>query len=225
VVKKLISLVAAVLALNFVAVAGGVGYLVATKKLDKAKVAQIRGIILAGDAGPATQPTTQPVAQDPPADTPMSRVDALIAAAKPRTPGGAGEAVAVGYDAHAALLERRLAEVEAQRLQIETAKGELAKSRQNILQQQKALDARQTEQTKLADDEGFQKTLSLYQTLPAKRTKAIFAALDDAAVVRYLQSMEERQAAGILKEFKTPEETVRAKGILEKMRRANPKAE
>jgi hypothetical protein len=49
--------------------------------------------------------------------------------------------------------------------------------------------------------------------------------LDDDVVVRYLQAMEPRIAGGILKEFKTPDETSRAQSLLEKMRLANAKAE
>jgi flagellar motility protein MotE (MotC chaperone) len=225
VVKKLLNLVAAVLALNFLAAAGGVGYLVATGKLDKDKVVAIRALLSDPEPAAATQPATQPIAQEPPADTPMSRLDGLIAASMPRVPGQPVEVVAAGYDAHAALLERRLEEVEAQRLQLEQAKADFATAREKLLQQQKTLDQKQGEQAKLAGDSGFQKTLELYQSLPAKRTKAIFATLDDETVVRYLQSMEQRQAAGILKEFKTPEETIRAQAILEKMRRASAKAD
>jgi len=71
---------------------------------------------------------------------------------------------------------------------------------------------------RLASDQGFQDSLSLYQTLPAKQVKTIFMGLEDATVIQYLQAMESRAAAKITREFKTTEESERLKRLLERMR-------
>jgi hypothetical protein len=44
--------------------------------------------------------------------------------------------------------------------------------------------------------------------------------LDDATVMNYLQAMEPREAAKVIKEFKSPEETARIQNVLERMRLA-----
>ncbi len=226
-IKKLTSVIVAVLALNFLLAAGGVGYLVATKKLDKAKVAAIREIIVGKSDAAATQPsTTQPTtdAQDSPPDTPMVRLERMLATASGRPAKEQVEASQAAFEQSAAVLDARLHELENQRKLIEQVRAEAQKERETLTQQQKALADQQQAQTKLAQDEGFQKALTLYKSMPAKRVKAMFGSLDDTTVVRYLQAMEPRQAANVLKEFKTPAETERAKALLEKVRQAQQAA-
>ncbi|GIW76285.1 MAG: hypothetical protein KatS3mg104_1348 [Phycisphaerae bacterium] len=222
-VNKLLSLISAVLALNFLALVGGIGYLVYSGKLDRNKVQEIRNLVLATES-PTTQPTTQP-AQELPALTPMMRLDALLAQAAGRPPAEKITTIQTAFDAQLAILERRSRELEDQRRQLAQAQADFELQRKRLQEQTQALRQREAEQTRLAEDEGFQKTLALYQSLPPKKTKEIFLSLEDDVVVRYLQSMEPRIASGILKEFKTPDETSRAQALLEKMRLANAKAD
>ena len=223
-IQKLLGVLTAVLALNFLAVAGGVGYLVATKKLDKDKAHTIRDLVL---AGPTTQPVaaTQPATQPSPGDAPMLRLDALLAKAAKKPMVEQADYVRGELDAQAAIIERREREVADQRDQIAAARAEIEKVRLAQAKQQKQLDDATQEKARLAADEGFQKTLELYQAMPAKKIKALMANVDDDTVVRYLQAMDKDQAAGVLAEFKTPQETSRAQQLLEKMRLAQAKAD
>lgn len=228
-VKKLFSVIVGVLALNFLAMAGGVGYLVGTHKLDREKAHAIRDLIAGTTQPAATQPATQPVdpsaAQDSPKDDSMLRLDDLLARAAGRPANEQIALVQNSFDAQNAILERRLREVQDQRQQIEQARTDLLTERAKLEKQQQALTDAQTQQQKLATDEGFQKSLELYQSLPAKQVKALFNGMDQDTVVRYLQAMEQRQAASVLKEYKTPDETTRAQAILEKIRQAQAKAD
>ena len=45
--------------------------------------------------------------------------------------------------------------------------------------------------------------------MPAKQTKAVFMTLQDETIIQYLQAMQPRTAARIMKEFKTPEFCIR----------------
>lgn len=229
-IKKLASVIITVFALNFLLAAGGVGYLVATNKLDKAKVQAIRQIILETPEPAATQPsTTQPAededAQESPDLTPMMRLERMLTETAGRPAHEQVQARQAVYEQSVAMLDRRLRELEHQRQQLEQARADLHRDREILTQEQEKLIAAQEEQARLAEDEGFQRALSLYKSMPAKRIKAIFATLDDATVVRYLQAMEPRQAANVLKEFKTPAETERAKALLEKVRLAQQAAQ
>lgn len=224
-VKKLLSLVTSVLALNFLLAAGGVGFLVFTGKLDKAKVQQIRELLVAKEdsAAPTSQPTTQPAQESRP-DSPIVRLDELLASTAGRSASEQAAMAQTAFDAQAAMLERRARELDDRFHQLQQAQADFESQRKTMLEQDKALQTRVDEQSKLENDKGFQDTLALYQSLPAKRTKAIFMTLPDDTVVRYLQAMDSRQASGVLKEFKTPEETSRAQALLEKMRQASAKA-
>ena len=224
-IQKLFSVVTAVLALNFLLVAGGVGYLVATKKLDREKAHAIRDIVTSQPstqpAGPATQPVTQPSQLD----AQLLPLQVLLAKAAKKPVVEQADFVRGELDAQAAIIERRFREVADQRDQLAVVKAELEKQRTAQQQQQKQLDDAKAEQSRLAADEGFQKTLELYTAMPAKRVKALFTNMDDPTVVRYLQAMDKDLAAGILAEFKTPQETSRAQLLLERMRLAQAKAD
>ncbi|MGC4034168.1 MAG: hypothetical protein QM754_21015 [Tepidisphaeraceae bacterium] len=226
-IKKLFGVVTGVFALNFLAIAAGIGFLVFTHKLDREKVQAVREIILNGAATqPSTQPTTQQAATQPsPEDAPMLRLDALLAKYSRRPAGEQIELVRAELDSQAATVERRRREVADQRVQIENARSDLKNQLEKLDTDRKQFEAEKTEQARLAADAGFQKTLELYQQLPAKQIKTMFAGMDDETVVRYLQAMDTRQAGSVLKEFKTPQETTRAQGILEKMRAAQAKAD
>lgn len=229
-IKKLLGVIIGVLALNFLAVAGGVGFLVATKKLDRDKVHAIRDIVLNGPATqastqPTDAPTTAPATQQSAEDAPMLRLDALLAKVSNRPAAEQLSLARAELDAQAAMIERRMREIIDQRTQIATAREELEKGREKLAADQKALADQQAQQTKLATDAGFQKSLELYNTLPAKQVKQMFQNLDDDTVVRYLQAMDAGRAGSILKEFKTPADTTRAQAILEKIRQAQAKAD
>ena len=223
-IKKFLSVIAGVLALNFLAAAGGVGYLVYTKKLDKSKMHDIRAIVFDAPK-PTTQPTTQPSAQNVTTDTPILRLDRMLAQAAGRTAPEQVTITQTALESQAATLERRMRDLDAQRQEIELARQQLEKDRKNVQDQAAALQAQQDQQAKLAADQGFQNSLALYAAMAPKQVKAIFADMDDDVVVRYLQAMDARQAASVLKEFKTPTETMRAKTLLEKIRQAQAKAD
>ena len=90
--------------------------------------------------------------------------------------------------------------------------------RKALDEKEKKLADREQQAQRLASDQGFQDSLALYETLPAKQVKTIFMGLDDAVVIQYLQAMESRTAAKITKEFKSPEESQRLQRLLERMR-------
>jgi hypothetical protein len=128
------------------------------------------------------------------------------------------------FDAQMVQLERRERELGDLQRQVDLAKEQLTRDRAEIDGQRAQLAARQDEQTRLAADKGFQDSLNLYNTMPARQVKQVFTSLDDATVMNYLQAMQPRAAARIVKEFKTPEEVRRIQSIMEKMRQAKPDA-
>jgi hypothetical protein len=219
-VKRLIDVIALTLALNFLAIAGGVGWLWKTGKLDKEKVHAIREMIFPTTA-PATQPVTVEVASSA-TTRPMLKLEELLEkeAGRPAT-----EQIAfmqTAFDAQMAQLDRRQRELVDLQRQVDLAQQQLTKDRAALEAEKKALAAREDETAKLQADKGFQDSLELYKTMMPKQVKEIFMKLDDAAVERYLTAMEPRTAGKIIKEFKTPAEIQRVQTVLEKIRQAQP---
>jgi hypothetical protein len=214
--KKLWSVLVLTLAINFLAVAGGVGWLYQTGRMDRDKVMAIKDLLF--PPPPPAAPTTQPT--EVPASQPSLKLEELLAkhAGLP-----AAEQLALirqSFDSQMAQLDRAYRGLVDLQRQVDLAQKQLAVDRAALEKRRKELDIREKQTERLATDQGFQDTLSLYQSMPAKQVKAMFMTLDDQMVVQYLQAMEGRAAARITKEFKTPEELDRLKRIMEKLRTA-----
>jgi hypothetical protein len=216
-VKRLLNVLAWTLALNFLAAAGGVGWLVKTGKLDREKVQSMREIVF-----PTTAPTTQAVGVELASATtrPMMKLEELLEkqAGRPAT-----EQVAymqTAFDAQMAQMDRRNRELVDLQRQIELAQGQLSKDRAALEAEKKQLAAREDQTARLQADKGFQDSLELYKTMQPKQVKEIFMTLDEGAVQRYLTAMEPRAAGKIIKEFKAPAELQRVQAVLEKIRQA-----
>ena len=222
---KRIGLVALiVLALNFLAVAGGVGYLVGTGKLDKEKAIAIGKVVFPDPPPPATQPSKD--TRDPATTQPFLRFDELLERQTGKT---AAEQVAFlreTFDSMSAQLDRQRREVLDLRRQADFAQEQVAKDRAAVVARAKALDDREMKQRALEKDAGFQKTLDVYNGMELVQVKDLFMKIDEETVVRYLQAMEPRRVSRIVKEFTSPEELSKAQSLLEKMRKndASPEA-
>src|SRR5688500_15572236 len=216
--KKLFNIVVLTLALNFLVVAGAVGWLHQTKRLDRTKVQAIKDILFPKPALPiaATQPAAKPTTQL------TLQLDELLARTAGRSATEQVRFIQQTFDAQMVQLERRERELGDLQRQVDLAKEQLTRDRADIDAPRAALAARQDEPTRLASDKGIQDSLNLYNTMPSKQVKQVFMTLDDATVMNYLQAMQPRAAARIIKEFKTPEEVARIQSIMEKMRQATP---
>lgn len=218
--KKLLNVIVLTLAMNFLILAGGVAWLHQTGRLDRAKVLAIRDVLFAEPSERIEQPaTTQPAEPSSGMSQPILRLEELLAKTTGRSATEQVQFLQQTFDAQMTLLERRERELNDLQRQVELARRQLARDREQFEQDHAALAAREEQATRLAADEGFQTSLQLYSTLPPKQVKAIFMSLDDASVMNYLQAMEPRVAARIVKEFKTPDELARVQRVIEKLRR------
>jgi hypothetical protein len=210
------------LAANFLLVAGGVGYLWQTGRLRKPQVAQIKEILFPPPPAPAAQlasaedekPTTQPV----------NRLEELLARASGRTAAEQVRFIQENFDSQMAQLDRRHRELLDLQRQVDLAQQQLVSDRAALASGEQNLRAREEEAQRLANDQGFQDSLSLYNTLSGKQVKTIFMGLDDQTVARYLQAMPPRTASKVIKEFKTPQEVQRIQRVLERIRQSQPPA-
>ena len=224
--KKLLSVLVLTLAANFLLVVGGVAWLWTSGRLDREKVASLREVL-------QPKPTTQPVevavepATEPAAD-PVSKMEDALATAAGRAEwadgGTAGELEGrrAAVESAAAALDRRKRELDDLQRLLATSRAKLEADRSALAAERKQYESDRAAAAALASDAGFQATLKLYQSMPAKQAKAIFLAMSDDSVVRYLSAMETRTQTKILREFKTPDETLRVKKLLELMRHDDP---
>lgn len=214
-IKKLISAISVVLAVNFLAVAGGVGWLYKSGALTREKLPALKEVLF---PKPPEAPATQPAA---PASQPTMRLEELLAQATGRTTTEQVEFIKDSFEAQLAILDRRQRELVDLQRQVELSKQQLSKDRTSLDTQIREAGDRDKRAAALAGDKGFQDSLTLYNTMTASQVKRVFSTLDDVTVTNYLQAMQPRTAAKIIKEFKSPEETERIQRILERMRLAS----
>lgn len=213
--KKLLTVIMATLALNFLAVAGGVGWLYQNGKLTHDNMMAVKEILFPKPkVEAATQPTAEPTSQ------PFMKLEELLAKASGRSSTEQVEFIQHTFDSQMALLDRRQREIVDLQRQVELSKQQMVKDRATLDAEKKSLESREKMAAQLATDKGFQDSLALYNSMPASQVKRVFAGLDDQTVINYLQSMQPRTATKIIKEFQSPEETERIQRIMEKMRLA-----
>ena len=215
--KKLLAVLIGTLAMNFLVLAGGVGWLYKTGKLDREKVMAIKEILF---PPPPPSEEDKPEEDETATTQPVLKLEELLARHSGRTAGEQVEFIQRAFDAQMVQLDRRQRELIALQDQIDAAKAKLAADRALLDEDRKKLTAEQQMAETLANDQGFQDSLELYKAMPPKQVKTIFMTLAEDQVVRYLQAMEPRGASRIIKEFKAPEELERIQRVLETMRLA-----
>lgn len=216
--KKFGQLLVLMLAMNFLAVAAAVGWLYQSGHLDKQRVGKIKEVVFPPATQPvaATQPTTGTV------DPTRAELDALLARHANLPAGQQAEFIRQAFDSQVAELDRRTRELQDLQSQVDLANTKLVADRAALEADRKKLTDDQEQAKKLATDQGFQDSLNLYNSMPAKQVKSIFMTLNDDAMSQYLRAMDSTTAGKIIKEFKTPDELERVQRILEMMRKGGP---
>jgi len=212
--KKLFNVLTLTLSINFLAVAGFIAYLYHDGRLDRTRMTAIKDILY--PPPPPEAPTTQPVTDQ--LAEPTMKLEELLARTAGRPAVEQLEYIRKSFDSQMAQLDRAHRELLDLNQQVEQARAKLNEERKALDEKEKKLADRDQQSQRLASDQGFQNSLSLYETLPAKQVKTIFMGLEDGIVIQYLQAMESRTAAKITREFKSTEESERLKRILERMR-------
>jgi len=215
--KKLFLVLVMTLALNFLALAGGVGYLFQSGQLNKAKMSQIKDVVF-GQPVPAA--TTQPSVQTKSATDAKTSLSNLMANQGGRSAVEQIEFIRRTFDAQMLQLDQRQRMVSDLQKQVDLANQKLALDRAALDKREKDLADREQQAQKLQSDTGFQNSLSLYTAMPSKQVKNIFMTLSEATVQQYLQAMDTRTAGKIIKEFKSSDETAFIQRVLERIRQS-----
>ena len=216
-VKKLGIVLLLMLALNFIAIAGGIAYLFSAGKLDQEKVRAV-GKIVFPDPVPATQPATQPADSETRTDDPLFKIDELLNAQAGKTAAEQVQVVRDAYEKLATQLDRQRREVVDLRRQVDVAQAQVVSDRAALAERAASFDAKVAARQKQNADAGFQRTMQIYDEMKPRQLKDLLSKMDDATMVRYLQAMDPSRVSRIVNEFTAPEEKDRARRLLDQMR-------
>ena len=212
--KKLWNVFVLTLAVNFLAVVVAVAHLYNDGRLDRRRIDGIRALLY---PPPATQPAASQPADDRTPE-PVLKLGELLEQKSGLTASEQLTFLQQTFDARMAELDRRQRELADLQRQVDLANGALATDRASLEAEKKRVAEREQLAARLAGDKGFQDSLKLYQSMPARQVKQAFMTMDDETVRRYLQAMEPRGAAKIVKEFKAPDEMQRIQRVIDQMR-------
>ena len=217
--KRVWDVIVLTLAVNFVALAGVIGWLYQSGRLDRERVTKIKAVLFPGPVAPP--PATQP-SEASATTQPTLRLEQLLASHSNMTAGQQVDFIRQTFESQMAQLERREQELAGLKTQVDLANEKLATDRTALDAERKQLTDEQQQARRLAADQGFQDSLNLYNSMPPRQVKTVFLTLGDDAVMQYLQAMQPRTAGKVIKEFKAPDEIDRIQRILEKMRKGQP---
>ena len=119
-------------------------------------------------------------------------------------------------------LERLKADTRAIRTRLDQDKAEITRGLADLRAREAAFDERVARRTEALQNEDFRRVVASLEKLPPKQAKDVLVAYveagDSEQAVDYLAAMQLRKSAGVLKTFKTPEETQLAAQLIEQLR-------
>ncbi len=213
--RKLWAVLLVTLAMNFLALLIAAAMVAQRAQLDAEKVKQVKEVLFPPES---VEDSVIDDSATPPEPTPMEQLMVLLDAQSGKPAEDRVVDVSRALDERAVTLDRTRRELEDRGRQIDEAATRLAADRSRLEAEQSAWTSRTAAAEARASDEGFKQALSLLAQLPAKAVKDVFMGMPDAEVVPLVRSMEPRQAAKVLKEFKTPPEMERLREVLDEIR-------
>ncbi len=220
--KQVIYAVALLLLLHFLALAGVVGWLRGSGRLNKARAMQVVQIFkpTLEDEKKAQEQADQTAKDAAVKAQEIARMNKV--AAGPLTLEDRIRAESESDDIATQRYERLQRETADLRHQLEMAKVLLNQQKVDLDVQRKAIADAAARQDKLLADQTFQQTVAMYEQLKATQVKQMFVELlkqgKTQQVLDYLTAMQQRKAGAVFKEFKTPDEIAQVADLLERLR-------
>lgn len=220
--KTLFAVISILAILHVLAALGFVGWMVATERVDRERLEKIQTIFEKSVPDAKAEAAKQQKIDDA-----ATEQAARLAALQGRSAGP--ESITQRLVAEQQRNEITLRQIERTREEVESLQRNLQLAQKRVedqyaqlMDEKKQLEQRLAEIEKQRNDEGFKKAVELYESLPSKQTKSMFMTLlrnnQIDQVVAYMEAMEPRKAAGVLKEFKTPDEIAKAVELTEQLR-------
>lgn len=211
-----------VLVVNALALAGLAGWLGATDRLSKDRVRDAAAVFNNTIQEQAALEAEQEKTEQEALEMAEQALRLQQVAGGPVTPEARLISIQRVDEKQRALIERRKVEIEALQRQLDTQRKLIEKRIADLETKQQTFNDAVAAQLEEMKDEDFKEAVAMLEGIPAKQAKAVFQELlkqgGEDQVVSYLYAMEQRKAAGVLKEFKLPNEVAQATGLIEQVR-------
>lgn len=220
--KSLWIAISIALFLNVLAAGGVVGWLYGTERLNMDRVRRTVGLFeqtVSEEAAARERAALEQAAQA------QAQAEAAHLKRVAAGPQSMTDRLAIAQqvsDITAERDNRREEDVAAVERRLEQAWEELRQEKAKLDAERAAFEAQSETIREQREDEAFQQTVALYESLPAKQAREQFMTLIATGqmdqVVDYLAHMNKRKAVGVLAEFKQPGDAAVATQLLERLR-------
>jgi hypothetical protein len=222
--KKLAAFVSLLCIINMLLLAGFVGFLLATGRLDKAKAQSISDLLrhegspegLRGKVftilSPATQSQSVATTSAPATRTALSGNEA------PATAAERIDYVKNILEQERLALENETQFVREQHKLLDQRQEALTAAEAALAQKKKDFEQGLASTNTTNDNAGFEKSLTIFEQLKPKQIKDLLLVMSAEEVARYLAAMPADRTAKIIAEFKTSDEKTLLSAALDKIR-------
>jgi len=207
--------------LHVLALAGFVGWLLGSDRLNRDRVERAAEVFAPTIEAEEARREAE-AARDAEADAEAQREERLANIGKS---GSAAEQLAEQRKQNEVLLrrlERTRSEIQVLRDSLALARRRMEQQRDQLVAQKQDLEKRLESIESRLNDEGFKRAVELYENVPPDQAKQMFLRLMEQRqtdqVVMYLEAMQPRKAAGVLREFEDGPEITRAVELTERLR-------
>ena len=215
--RTLYQVIALVCILHVLAAAGLTGWLGATGRLNRQRLAAVAAVF---------KPTiAEQKAQEKKAAELARQARAQAERVTAMMTGSTAERLTSEQRQHELALrhlERTRREIESLRANLELSRQMMEKQKQAMLTEKQGVERRLQEIEKQLNDKGFKRSIELIEQLPAEQVKRMFlemmAQKQMDQVVSYLEAMQPRKAAAVLREFGPSSEIPQVVELTERLR-------
>lgn len=223
--KSLWTIISVLAVLHILGLVGSVGWLVASGRLDTTRAQSIKDMLKTTVAEQKALEAEQAETTGDGGATTNANQTVPV-----NIPKSAKQQIEEDQKQHKVMLlqlERTRQEVQQLQRNLELAQIKIKKERAENLKIKESLEKQLADIKEQKDEEGFKKVIELYESLPAKAVKQVFVQLIEQGkqpqVVDYLEAMDNRKAAGVLKEFKNQTEVTYVVELTELLRQRGSK--
>lgn len=220
--KTLWNAIAVVLVVDVLVALGFVGYLYQSGRLNRERVQRVVAMLRPTIEQETQQQQQQAEEAQVAANQQKREAHLALVAQGPMTTQDELAKQQEEYEKQMMTVQRLREEVRALQRQLELAQQRLTKERGEIAAEREALAKALTAAEAQQRDVDFQHAVALYEQLKPAQTKQMFQELMakgcQKQVVEYLAAMQLRKAAGVIKEFKQPEEVAAAAELVQALR-------
>ena len=214
--KTLLHAIVVIVFVHMFALVGLLGWLVGTGRVNQERVDQVKAMF-------ALSVEAQQKAEEKAA----AEAEALAAAQPPDfgAIASTAEKLAEEQERNEILLrqlERTRQEIKSLNANLHLSRTRMEREREETKEIRDALEKKLADIEGQLNDEGFKKAIAMYEGLPPKQVKKMFMNMVERGkteqVVDYLDAMQPRIAASVLKEFKSDLEVGQAVQLTEQLR-------